>query len=154
MDRDGAFYVSELRLSHFRSFGPEVALQLRPGLNVIVGANGTGKSNSLDALLFALCQDTSALRCRSWAEVSNRARAGPCAALHASATGCRGVNASARTGACTESCRSAAPQTVVTAPQAESARATVAVYVWVALRAERRAERPARCERFESWPEV
>ena len=75
----GDTYVSELRLSHFRSFGPEVAIKFRPGFNVIIGANGTGKSNSLDAMLFAAVQDTGTLRVKSWTELANTARAGPTA---------------------------------------------------------------------------
>ena len=72
-------HISELRISHLRSFTQETSIRLQPGLNVIVGANGTGKSNALDAVLFALVQETALLRVRSWSELSNRARAGPCA---------------------------------------------------------------------------
>ena len=43
-----------------------------------VGANGVGKSNVLDALLFALTQDVS-LRSRNWGELRTRSQRGPCA---------------------------------------------------------------------------
>lgn len=41
-----------------------------------VGANGVGKSNVLDALLFALTQDVS-LRSRNWGELRTRSQRGP-----------------------------------------------------------------------------
>ncbi len=71
--------LTELRISHLRSFGHETVIRLRAGLNVIVGANGSGKSNALDAVLFALLQEPALLRVRTWAELANRARVGPCA---------------------------------------------------------------------------
>ena len=71
--------LTEIRISHLRSFGHETVLRLRTGLNVLCGANGSGKSNALDAILFALVQEPSLLRVRSWAELASRARAGPCA---------------------------------------------------------------------------
>ena len=43
----GDAFISELRVSHLRSFGQETTLRFRRGLNVIVGANGSGKSNAL-----------------------------------------------------------------------------------------------------------
>ena len=72
-------HLSELRIQHFRSFGTETTLRFRRGFNVVVGANGTGKSNCLDAALFALGQEAAQMRCRSWTELTSRARGGPCA---------------------------------------------------------------------------
>ena len=72
-------HISELRISHFRSFGHEITISFRPGLNILCGANGSGKSNALYAALFALCQETSILRVRTFSELTNRARQGPCA---------------------------------------------------------------------------
>jgi hypothetical protein len=77
--RSSSALITELRISHLRSFGHETVIRLRAGLNVIVGANGSGKSNALDAVLFALLQEPAMLHVRSWAELTNRARVGPCA---------------------------------------------------------------------------
>ena len=66
-------------MQHFRSFSEETVLRFRPGLNLLVGANGAGKSNVLDAVLFALTQEAAKLRARSWGELTNRAQRGPCA---------------------------------------------------------------------------
>ncbi|KAL1511005.1 hypothetical protein AB1Y20_005842 [Prymnesium parvum] len=72
-------FVSEVRIQHFRSFGPEAVVRFFRGFNVLVGANGVGKSNVLDATLFALGQDATQMRLRTWTELSNRSRRGPCA---------------------------------------------------------------------------
>ena len=77
--RSSRALITELRISHLRSFGHETVIRLRAGLNVIVGANGSGKSNALDAVLFALLQEPALLHVRSWAELTNRARVGLCA---------------------------------------------------------------------------
>ena len=71
-------HLSQLTIEHFKSFGPSTTISFGPGFNVIVGSNGSGKSNSLDAILFALAQDPHVLRVRSWSELANRARRGPC----------------------------------------------------------------------------
>jgi len=43
-------FIKKIRIRNLLSFGPEAAaLSLRP-LNVIIGANGSGKSNFLDAI--------------------------------------------------------------------------------------------------------
>ncbi len=47
-------YIAHLSLRDFKSFGGERELPLSPGLSAIVGPNGCGKSNLLDALRFAL----------------------------------------------------------------------------------------------------
>jgi chromosome segregation protein len=76
-------YIDELRVQHFRSFGEECVLRFQPGLNVLVGANGSGKSNCIDALLFGLAQDASQLKARSWSDLAHRARRGPpCVRVH------------------------------------------------------------------------
>ena len=64
---------------HLRSFGAPATLKFKRGLNLIVGANGSGKSNTIDALLFALAQEPATLRVRAFSELANRQRAGPCA---------------------------------------------------------------------------
>ena len=77
---DGRHHVSSVCVEHFRSFGGGgTTVAFQPGFTVVVGANGSGKSNLLDAMLFALAQEPSVLRVRSWAELQNRHRAGPCA---------------------------------------------------------------------------
>ena len=70
--------ITEVRAQNFRSFSDETVVRFKPGFNVLVGANGAGKSNVLDALLFALTQDASMLRARSWGELKHRASRGPC----------------------------------------------------------------------------
>ena len=73
------FFISALTIEHFRSFGDACTLSLKPGFTVIVGHNGSGKSNAIDALLFALAQDHNTLRCRrSFHELRNTRRRGPC----------------------------------------------------------------------------
>ena len=57
---------------------PPGAGQLSEWWRAQVGANGVGKSNVLDALLFALTQDVS-LRSRNWGELRTRSQRGPCA---------------------------------------------------------------------------
>jgi DNA replication and repair protein RecF len=42
--------IADLRLQHFRSYTDET-FEFRPGVNIIVGPNGSGKTNLLEALL-------------------------------------------------------------------------------------------------------
>ena len=72
-------YIASVTIEHFKSFKHTVTVGLRPGLNILVGANGTGKSNVLDAILFALVQEPSTLNVRGWSELYNNLHAGPCA---------------------------------------------------------------------------
>ena len=69
--------MEQVSVQHFRSFGDEVKIGLKPGLNVIVGPNGSGKSNVIDSLLFALAQDSAALKTRAWSDLAHRGRRGP-----------------------------------------------------------------------------
>lgn len=47
-------YIREIQLKGFKSFGTsKVSIPLARGLNVIVGRNGSGKSNIADAIVFA-----------------------------------------------------------------------------------------------------
>lgn len=57
-------YIKELQLFGFKSFQEKANLQLAPGLNCIIGPNGCGKSNVLDALRWVLGEQSfSVLRC-------------------------------------------------------------------------------------------
>ena len=47
-------YIKKLVMYGFKSFVRKTELPLAPGINVIVGANGSGKSNVSDALCFVL----------------------------------------------------------------------------------------------------
>ena len=49
-----ALYISELSVDGLKSFRVAEAVDLRPGVNCIIGENGQGKSNLLEAILFAL----------------------------------------------------------------------------------------------------
>ncbi|MEO0080595.1 MAG: AAA family ATPase [candidate division WOR-3 bacterium] len=57
-------FIKELQLIGFKSFMERTTLQFSPGLNAIVGPNGCGKSNILDALRWVLGEQAfSVLRC-------------------------------------------------------------------------------------------
>ncbi|MCX7832362.1 MAG: AAA family ATPase [Actinobacteria bacterium] len=47
-------YLKTLKIKGFKSFGKSVTLNFSRGLSVIVGPNGTGKSNIVDAILWVL----------------------------------------------------------------------------------------------------
>ncbi len=57
-------FIKELELFGFKSFKEKTILRFAPGLNCVVGPNGCGKSNILDALRWVLGeQPCSLLRC-------------------------------------------------------------------------------------------
>ncbi len=57
-------YIKELQLFGFKSFQERTTLRFSPGLNCVVGPNGCGKSNILDALRWVLGEQSfSVLRC-------------------------------------------------------------------------------------------
>ena len=47
-------HINQVELTHFKSFGGSLAIQLEPSFTVVTGPNGSGKSNILDAVLFCL----------------------------------------------------------------------------------------------------
>ena len=52
--------LRRVKIRGFKSFAGDVTLDLGPGLNVIVGPNGTGKSNFAEAIVWALGEQRSA----------------------------------------------------------------------------------------------
>jgi chromosome segregation protein len=52
-------YIRELELKNFKSFGRSVRIPLPNDFVTVTGPNGCGKSNIVDALLFALCLSNS-----------------------------------------------------------------------------------------------
>jgi chromosome segregation ATPase len=59
-------YLSQLQLTGFKSYTEPVIVNFDQKISVIIGSNGVGKSNALDAVLWALGEDRpSKLRCSS-----------------------------------------------------------------------------------------
>lgn len=47
-------YLEDVEIEGFKSFSEKTAMTFRPGISVIIGNNGVGKSNILDAIVWAL----------------------------------------------------------------------------------------------------
>lgn len=47
-------FLKTLRIKGFKSFASQTVIQFNPGFSVIIGPNGTGKSNIVDAILWVL----------------------------------------------------------------------------------------------------
>ncbi len=57
-------HIKELQLTGFKSFHGKTTLQFSPGMNAVIGPNGCGKTNILDALRWVLGEQSfSLLRC-------------------------------------------------------------------------------------------
>ncbi|MGY4707716.1 chromosome segregation SMC family protein [Candidatus Bipolaricaulota sp. J31] len=55
-------YIKRLTIQGFKSFGRKTTIPFYPGFTAIVGENGTGKSNILDAITFVMGYRSRALR--------------------------------------------------------------------------------------------
>jgi chromosome segregation ATPase len=70
MDEPKTLYLSDVSIEGFKSFSEPTAMHFEPGIGVIIGNNGVGKSNILDAMVWALGEnDTGRLRCRGKEEL-------------------------------------------------------------------------------------
>jgi chromosome segregation protein len=63
-------YLESITISGFKSFPQRTIIKLHPGINCIIGPNGCGKSNIIDAIRWALGESkTSLLRVKSMDEL-------------------------------------------------------------------------------------
>ena len=64
-------YIKKIELKGFKSFGPQtVKVVLDKGFTAVTGPNGSGKTNIVDAVLFALCElSTKRLRAENAAKL-------------------------------------------------------------------------------------
>ena len=57
-------YLEDVNIEGFKSFSEETNMSFQPGIGVIIGNNGVGKSNILDAIVWALGEnDLNRVRC-------------------------------------------------------------------------------------------
>ena len=47
-------YLEDVNIEGFKSFSEKTNMSIQPGIGVIIGNNGVGKSNILDAIVWAL----------------------------------------------------------------------------------------------------
>ncbi len=70
--------IKRLLLEDFKSFAGRVPVELTPGVSVVVGRNGSGKSNLTDALRWVFGEeDLESLRARDWTDLAHRPLDGP-----------------------------------------------------------------------------
>lgn len=63
-EQDASTYITKLSMKGFKSFQRRTAVPFYEGLTAIVGRNGSGKSNIIDALSFVMGQRSSNLRAK------------------------------------------------------------------------------------------
>jgi chromosome segregation protein len=63
-------HLNQIKISSFKSFAEETELILEPGVTVVVGPNGCGKSNVSDAIRWVLGEQSArALRCANMQDI-------------------------------------------------------------------------------------
>lgn len=70
MDETQGFFLEDVNIEGFKSFSELTNMTFHPAIGVIMGNNGVGKSNILDAIVWALGEDDlNRLRCYTNAEL-------------------------------------------------------------------------------------
>jgi len=63
-------HLEDVNVQGFKSFSQKTEMSFQPGISVIIGNNGVGKSNILDAVVWAMGEDDiSKMRCHDTAEL-------------------------------------------------------------------------------------
>lgn len=63
-------FLEDVNIEGFKSFSEKTNMSFQPGIGVIIGNNGVGKSNILDAIVWAIGEDDlSRLRCHDYKEL-------------------------------------------------------------------------------------
>jgi chromosome segregation ATPase len=63
-------FLEDVRIEGFKSFSEPTSMSFQPGIGVIIGNNGVGKSNILDGIVWALGEnDHTQLRCQDEGEL-------------------------------------------------------------------------------------
>ena len=50
-------HLKDINIEGFKSYSEKTSMSFQPGIGVIIGNNGVGKSNILDAIVWALGED-------------------------------------------------------------------------------------------------
>jgi chromosome segregation protein len=70
MDSSERLFLEDVNIEGFKSFSKLTNMSFQPGIGVIIGNNGVGKSNILDAIVWALGEnDLNQLRCHDKVEL-------------------------------------------------------------------------------------
>lgn len=70
IDTSKGFFLEDVNIEGFKSFSELTEMSFQPGISVIIGNNGVGKSNILDAIVWALGEDDlTRLRCHDKEEL-------------------------------------------------------------------------------------